>query len=100
MPLRDHAVCLSVLNLFLQLGTAVSVSASQTIFNNRLPSLLHRYAPGVDVDAVVKAGATNARHLVPPAQLKGFVQAYNLAVTAIFVGAYTECDNNNGPPTN
>ncbi len=85
MPLNQHAVSLSVINLFLQLGTAVSVSACQTIFNNRLPVLLQRYAPEVNVTAVLEAGATNARHFVEPAQMPGFLQAYNQAVTAVFV---------------
>ncbi|KAM3426430.1 hypothetical protein MY4824_009969 [Beauveria thailandica] len=85
LPLKQHAVSLSVLNVFLQLGLAVSVSACQTIFNNQLPTLLHRYAPGVNATAIVEAGATDARHFVEPAQLPGFLHGYNKAVTAIFV---------------
>ncbi|KAM3537521.1 hypothetical protein ARSEF1564_009553 [Beauveria bassiana] len=85
LPLKQHAVSLSVLNVFLQLGLAVSVSACQTIFNNQLPTLLHRYAPGVNVTAIVEAGATDARHFGEPAQLPGFLHGYNKAVTAIFV---------------
>jgi hypothetical protein len=73
------------MNIFLQLGTAVSVSACQAIFNNRLPMLLHHYASGVNVTAVLEAGATNARHFVEPAQMPGFLEAYNQAVTALFV---------------
>lgn len=85
VPLSQHSLSLSVLNLFLQLGTAVSVSACQTIFNNRLPLLLHQYAPEVNATLVLEAGATNSRNLVQPAELAGFLRAYNQAVTAVFV---------------
>ncbi|KAK8150068.1 hypothetical protein G3M48_004272 [Beauveria asiatica] len=91
LPLKQHAVSLSVLNVFLQLGLAVSVSACQTIFNNQLPTLLHRYAPSVNVTAIVEAGATDARHFVEPAQLPGFLHGYNKAVTAIFYFPTATC---------
>jgi hypothetical protein len=73
------------MNLFMQLGNAVSVSAAQTIFNNRLPVLLSRYAPEVNTTMVLQAGATRVRHLVLPEQLPGFLKAYNEAITNIFV---------------
>lgn len=76
---------MSIISLCLHLGTAVSVSASQTVFANRLPKLLHEYAPGVNVTLVQEAGATNARKLVSPDQLDGFLGAYNQAVTSMFV---------------
>ncbi|EGX88299.1 MFS transporter, putative [Cordyceps militaris CM01] len=84
VPIQHHAVSISILSLFLQLGIAVSVSSCQTIFNNRLPALLQRYAPGVDITMIVEAGATKARHFVEPAQLPGFLYAYNKAVTSVF----------------
>jgi hypothetical protein len=77
------------MNLFMQLGNAVSVSGSQTIFNNRLPVLLSQYAPDVDVNMVLKAGATGIRGLLTPEQLPGFLEAYNRAVTDIFVSIYS-----------
>lgn len=85
LPLKQHAVSLSILNVFLHLGLATSVSACQTIFNVQLPALLHRYAPDVNVTAIVEAGATDARHFVEPAQLPGFLHGYNKAITTVFV---------------
>lgn len=76
---------MSVISLFMQLGIAVSVSASQTIFANQLPPLLRQYAPQVNVSMVQEAGAANARHLIPPNQFSGFLKAYNQAVTDMFV---------------
>lgn len=91
VPIQHHAVSISILSLFLQLGIAVSVSSCQTIFNNRLPALLQRYAPGVDITMIVEAGATKARHFVEPAQLPGFLYAYNKAVTSVFFFPMAAC---------
>jgi hypothetical protein len=79
---------MSTLNLFLQLGTAVSVSASQTIFDNQLPALLHHHAPDINVTMVLEVGATNVRSLIQPSQFQGFLKAYNQAVTEMFVSLY------------
>lgn len=84
VPPAKHAISISSINLFMQLGNAVSVSSSQTIFNNRLPALLSRYAPEVNTTMVSQAGATRARQLIPPEQLPGFLEAYNQAITNIF----------------
>jgi hypothetical protein len=85
VPIADTAICLGVINLFMQLGLAVSVSAAQTIFRNQLPVFLKKYAPGIDAQVVVDAGATNVRKLIPAAEMPGFLQAYNLAIADMFV---------------
>ena len=85
VPLVDNAVSLGVMNLFMQLGIAVSVSVCQTVFDNRLPGLLHQYAPEIDVDLVFKAGVTGIRALIPAASMPGFLKAYNQALTEMFV---------------
>lgn len=76
---------LAVINLFMQLGLATSVSAAQTIFRNQLPLYLAEYAPGIDAQVVVDAGATNVRQLVSAPDMPGFLHAYNLAITDMFV---------------
>lgn len=76
---------MSVISLFMQLGIAISVSASQTIIANQLPPLLHRCAPQVNVTMVQEAGAASARHLIPHDLSSGFLKAYNQAVTDMFV---------------
>lgn len=75
----------SVTGLAMQLGIAIGVSAAQAIFQNLLPPLLHRHAPSADAYAVINAGATDVQALVPPSQLPGFLEAYNQAVTSMFV---------------
>lgn len=67
------------------LGTAISISISQTIFQSALPGLLAEHAPGVDARSVLSAGATNIRGLVSAEQLAGLLVAYNKALTQMFV---------------
>ncbi|KAF3763010.1 putative MFS transporter [Cryphonectria parasitica EP155] len=84
VPAKETAAATSVANLFMQFGTAISISASQSIFDNRLPDLLSQYAPDVDASAVLNAGATEVRGLVAPSQLPGFLLAYNEALVIMF----------------
>ncbi|OAA78856.1 Major facilitator superfamily domain, general substrate transporter [Akanthomyces lecanii RCEF 1005] len=91
VPAAQSAMSMSVISLFMQLGIAVSVSASQTIFANQLPPLLRQYAPQVNGSMVQEAGAANARHLIPPSQFSGFLKAYNQAATDMFYFPMAAC---------
>ncbi|KAM7223550.1 Major facilitator superfamily domain containing protein [Rhypophila decipiens] len=84
VPVAESAMSLAVINLFMQLGLAVSVSAAQTIFRNQLPLLLDKYAPDIDAQTVIDTGATSVRELVSASDMPGFLQAYNLAITNMF----------------
>ncbi|KAK4153327.1 putative HC-toxin efflux carrier [Chaetomidium leptoderma] len=84
VPAEESATGLAVVNLFMNLGTAVAISVSQTIFHNYLPGLLTQHAPGVDAGSVLDAGATNIQGLVSPEQLPGLLVAYNKALTQMF----------------
>ena len=87
VPAEESATGLAAVNLFMYLGTAISISVSQTIFQSTLPGLLAQHAPGVDARAVLSAGATNIRGLVSPEQLPELLVAYNGALTRMFVSS-------------
>lgn len=72
----------------MNLGCAIAIAASQTIFHNYLPGLLAQHAPGVDPELVMGAGATKIRELVSPNELSGLLDAYNIALTQIFVSPF------------
>ncbi|TQV91822.1 MFS transporter [Cordyceps javanica] len=91
VPVEHSAMSMSVISLCLQLGLAVSVSASQTIFANQLPVLMHEYAPSVNITMVQEAGAPKARHVVSAEDLPGFLKAYNQAVTEMFYFPTAAC---------
>jgi hypothetical protein len=85
VPAEEVATGLAIVNLLMNLGSAVAVSLGQTIFQSYLPGLLAQYAPGVDAGAVTHAGATNIRGLVSPEELPGLLVAYNKALAQMFV---------------
>ncbi|EJP69096.1 MFS transporter, putative [Beauveria bassiana ARSEF 2860] len=85
VPPSQAAMSMSVISLCMQLGLAISVSASQTIFANQLPPLLRHYASEVNITMVQEAGATNVQGLISSDQFPGFLKAYNQAVTEMFV---------------
>ncbi|KAL2127090.1 hypothetical protein VTI74DRAFT_11335 [Chaetomium olivicolor] len=84
VPREESATGLAVINLVMNLGTAVSISVSQTILQSSLPGLLAQYAPDLDADSVLHAGATNIRELVSPERLPGLLVAYDKALRQMF----------------
>ncbi|KAL2164961.1 hypothetical protein VTH06DRAFT_257 [Thermothelomyces fergusii] len=84
VPAEESATGLAAVNLFMNFGTAISISISQTIFRNSLPGLLAKSAPEVDARVVLEAGATNIRKLVTAEQLPRVLVAYNKALTQMF----------------
>ncbi|KAI5205377.1 putative major facilitator superfamily transporter [Aureobasidium subglaciale] len=70
---------------FNSLGGAISISIAQNIFANTLVKDIIKNAPGVDPAAVISAGATHVREVVPADQLAGVLTAYSHAVTSAFV---------------
>lgn len=56
----------------------------QTIFSYGLVECLKRFAPTVDIPAVVDAGAAGLRNVVQPWELPGVIKAYNTSFTREF----------------
>ena len=57
---------------------------SQTILTNSLKTELPKYAPAVNAQAVIAAGATNFRKVVPPNLLEGVLVAYAKSLGRIY----------------
>jgi hypothetical protein len=66
------------------IATAVFLVVGNTVFGELLRSRLADYAPNVNADAVIGAGATAFRNFVTPADLPGVLMAYAKAVTSTF----------------
>lgn len=72
--------------LFFQyFGGAVANSIGKTIFINALGPALLDYAPNVNAQEVIHAGATEIFKLVQPEDFQGVILAYNKALTLTFV---------------
>lgn len=67
------------------LGSSIFLSLGQTIFSSQLSAALKQFAPNVDVAAVFAVGATSFRTVVSPNQVPNVIEAYNYAITKVFV---------------
>ncbi|TGO75622.1 hypothetical protein BELL_0202g00050 [Botrytis elliptica] len=69
---------------FQYLGGALCLTFASTIFAAKLKSGLRVYAPTVDPQLVIEAGATAYRDVIPKDQVMNVVTAYNLAINHCF----------------
>ncbi|XXH05488.1 hypothetical protein Hte_011918 [Hypoxylon texense] len=70
------------------LGGAVFISVGNSVFQNRLQSLVSQTdIPGLDVEAVVSAGAVAFREVVPAADLPALLTQYDAALHTVLVVA-------------
>lgn len=65
-------------------GGAMFLSFSDTIFTNSLKSLIPKYAPSVDPEAVIAAGATEFRNILSGNDLANVLVAYAKSVDPVF----------------
>lgn len=63
---------------------ALFLSFSDTIFTNSLSTLIPTYAPSVDPQTIINAGATDFRTYVSESQLGGVLLAYAKSVDRVF----------------
>lgn len=77
---RDQISVISALLVFFQnLGGTIFLAIAQISFSNELPRALAKYAPGVDAETVISAGATAVRSVVIDELLPGVLMAYSRA---------------------
>ena len=88
LPLDQLPMGTAAVTSFQSLGGAVFVSVGNSIVQNKLVSAADASPiPGVDIHAVVAAGATQFRSFVPEASLSAFLEAYNYALQRVFIAA-------------
>lgn len=88
LPLDEVAVGTAAIVAFQSLGGAVFVSVGNTILQNDLLSASHHNKlPGVDIQAVIKAGASEFRKKVPPEAIPELVEIYVNALQKVFIAA-------------
>jgi hypothetical protein len=71
--------------MFMQtFGGGLFLAFAQTVFSHGLEQGLRKFAPEVNAQAVIAAGATAIRKVVKPDQLSGVLEAYNLGISHCF----------------
>lgn len=81
----DATIGTSLVIFWQYFGGAVFSSAGQAILISGLVKSLPKYAPHVNVQGVIADGAASVRNAFVATDLPGVLQAYNRAVTQVFV---------------
>jgi hypothetical protein len=84
LPPKQNSVGMALIMFFQTFGGSLFLTFAQTIFDRRLVVDLREYAPTVDPQTVVEAGATAIRQVVKPEQLMGVLEAYSKAINDNF----------------
>jgi hypothetical protein len=64
--------------------SATFLSFADVIFNNSLRTIIPQEAPDINVDAVIQAGATAFRSVIPASDLQAVLVAYATSVDYVF----------------
>ncbi|KAL1879708.1 hypothetical protein Daus18300_001545 [Diaporthe australafricana] len=86
LPMADVSMGIACIFFSQQLGGAIFTTVGQTILSNLLVSQLTGI-PGVDPAQIVDSGATELASIVPAQELTVVIDAYNHALTRIFLAA-------------
>jgi len=84
LPPAQNSVGMALIVFAQFFGGALFLAIAETLFNDSLVSGLSKYAPTVDAQAVVAAGAAAIRQVVKPEEVGGVLQAYNAAINRDF----------------
>ncbi|KAG0650485.1 Efflux pump mlcE [Hyphodiscus hymeniophilus] len=94
LPFTQIPDAMALLMFAQAFGGALMLSFSDTIFTNSLKNLIPKYAPSVNPQTVIDAGATGFRSFIKGEELKGVLVAYAKSVDRVFyltAGAAVGC---------
>ena len=80
LSIEDISIGTAIISFGAGLGSAVFVSASSTLFNNRLVAEMRNYSPSTNVTALEAAGLSGIRNYIGSEKLKTALSGYNQAV--------------------
>lgn len=88
LRLEQIPIATAAVTCFQSLGGAVFVSIGNSILSNDLRRVSQAHElPGIDIEAVIAAGATKFRSMIAPADLPAMIAVYNAALQKVFVAA-------------
>jgi len=95
LPPSMISISMSLLTFTQTLGGAIMLTFGETILTNSLRNLIPTYAPGVNPETVIAAGATGVRGVITDAtQLAGVLVAYSKSIDRVFylaIGCSAAC---------
>ncbi|KAG8169025.1 hypothetical protein KVR01_001774 [Diaporthe batatas] len=81
---EDLSVGMSTLIFARNIIGSILNSVASSVFNSGLRTQIHRYAPSVDPDVVIEAGATGIREVVSGGELRNVLRGYVIAVDQVY----------------
>lgn len=84
LPDSKIALVMAILVFVQGLGGSVFISVANTLLDNSLVSQIHSKAPGVNAEAVLAAGATAFRKVVPADEVDAVISAYATSFDNVF----------------
>src|SRR4051794_18940012 len=84
LPREQIPLGMSLISFCQSFGGTLSLSLAQNVFTSSLREGLKRFAPLVDVEKVLDAGATGFRDVIRPSDVAGVIRAYDLGLRRIF----------------
>ncbi|KAL5000008.1 major facilitator superfamily domain-containing protein [Aspergillus recurvatus] len=80
----DLSTAMAILTFSQTFGGSVFLAVASVIFSEGLKAQIPRYAPDVDLQQVIAAGATGFRDVVPDEDLGGVLSGYSGAIDWVF----------------
>jgi len=80
LSIEDISIGTAVITFGAGLGSALFVSASSTLFNNRLVNEIRNYSPSTNATALEAVGLSDIRTYIGSEKLKTVLSGYNQAV--------------------
>lgn len=88
LRLDQIPIATAAVTCFQSLGGAVFISIGNSILSNDLRRASQaQELPGIDIESVIAAGATQFRNTVPPGSLPDMINVYNNALQKVFIAA-------------
>ena len=84
LPPKQISVAIALVVFSSSMGGALFLSFADTIFTNSLGALVQKYAPKVNAEVLVNAGAYGFRRVVPKGQLISVLKAYSESIDRVF----------------
>lgn len=84
LPLDDIPTGTACIAFAQTLGGAIGIAVAQSLFVQNLTKTVGRLLPSISPEAIVQAGATGFRELIPPSDYAAVAEAYMSGLTAAF----------------
>lgn len=77
---NDVSIGMAIISFGGRMGVAICISASTTLFQNRLTEEISSFVPGANTTAITHGGLSDIRHIIGEGRLRAALTGYDRAV--------------------